>query len=251
MAQAVLAKTEYAYDPRTRLTIVLCLSSLSVFISDVRWLLGIFAAAFLLTLLFKGKILFAVKQFKWLLPMFVMLCFAQSLFGAAEGVLLQLGSLKLLSLYGIRQAALFSLRIVIVVLSATILLPESSRRMIQALSQMHCPYELAFMVTTAVRFMSVIREEFSNSLHAVQMRGADLKHIPMDKRMKVYTYILLPVMSSTLFRARQLSISLDLRGFRRSKERSSYFRLKMSAKDWMIIILALAITAACLLIYFL
>ena len=251
MSQAVIAKKEYAYDPRVSLCIVICLSALAVIFTDVLWLAGLFMLSLLAATIFRGRLDIAIAQLRWLIPMFFMLCIVQSIFNSSDNILLHIGSVKILTGEGIAAAALFTFRIIIVVLSASILFKESSRRIIQALSQMHCPYEIAFMTSVAVRFLSVIREEFKNSLYAVQMRGADLKKIPLKQRAKVYSFILLPVMSSTLFRAKQLSLSLELRGFRRSRERTSYFYLTMQKKDWLIIILSLICTLTLAILYFL
>lgn len=250
MTQKIPAKAQYSCDPRLRLTAVLCLSTLSVCFNELISLLWLLAASLLFCLLFGAPLLTLVKQLRWLLPMFLLLALVQSLFNVDSEVLLQLGRLRLLTAYGLRQAGLFSLRILIVVSSACILLKESTRRLIQALSQMHMPFELVFMVSTAVRFMGVIRDEFRNSLHAIQLRGVDLQHIPLKQRMKVYSYLLLPVMTTTLSRARQLSLSVDLRGFRRSKQRISYFTLTLSLRDKLLIALFGLITLVILVLYY-
>ena len=244
------APAEYAYDPRTRLCFVLCLSSLSIMLNSPLWLAGVFVITLVIAAFFGKGFASSIRFVRWVLYMAVFLLVLQSVFGIGNRVFLQVGGITLLTDYGINAAVLFALRMSVIIISASILLCENSRRMVQAMVQMRLPYEIAFMVSTAIRFMRMLSEEMSNSLLAIQLRGVNLKKIPVRKRVMVYTYLLLPVLSGAIFKARQLSLSLELRGFRLSHQRTSYFRLEMTKKDRLIIAVTILFTVILIVAYF-
>ena len=241
---------EYAYDPRTRLCFVLCLSGLAIVINSPLWLAGVFVITLVIAVFFGGGISSSMRFTRWILYMAVFLLLLQSIFGAADRVYLAIGGITLLTDYGIISALLFALRMSVIIISASILLCENSRRMVQAMVQMRMPYEIAFMVSTAIRFMRMLSEEMNNSLLAIQLRGVNLKKIPVRKRVTVYTYLLLPVLSGAIFKARQLSLSLELRGFKLYHQRTSYFRLELTKKDKVLIFLTILFTVIIIAAYF-
>ena len=245
-----MKKQGSAFDPRTRLAIVVCLSGMSIVFSSLWWMSGLFLFTLLTAVFFGGKFWVLLRRFVWVFYMFVALLLLQSIFNGGEPVYLALGTVKLITAPGLASALLFALRIVIIVLSASILLQESSRRMTQALVQLRVPYELAFMTSVALRFVKILMEEMGNSLIAIQLRGVNLKKIPLRKRMSVYTYLFLPVLSGAIFKARQLSLSLELRGFKLHDSRTSYFSLCLQRADWLVIACMFLLTAAALIVYF-
>lgn len=244
-----LSDKKTAFDPRVRLLLVICLSSMGVLISRPWFLLAVLFITMLLVILLGGSFIVLLKRMRWAAYLFVFFTIIQSIFGSGEP-LIAIGSITLVSAYGLEQASLFALRMGIIILSATLLLEEDSSHLIQGLVQCKVPYELAFMTLIAIRFLPLMLEEMQNSVTAIQLRGVDLKHIPLNKRLKVYTYLLLPVLSQTVFRARELSMSLDLRGFGLSKPRTHYVVLQATARDKRFMVLTLIFTAVVLVIYY-
>jgi energy-coupling factor transport system permease protein len=101
---------------------------------------------------------------------------------------------------------------------------------------MKLPYEIAFMVLLAIKFLPLFKEEFVDSIIAVQLAGADLVRIPLKKKLSLYTYILMPAVTKALNRARYISLSMESRGFRIYPTRTSYCKLLMNKKDYAAIV---------------
>ena len=60
--------------------------------------------------------------------------------------------------------------------------------LIYGLIAMRLPYELAFMVLLAIKFLPLFKEEFTDSIIAVQLAGTDLIKIPLGKLCHIITY---------------------------------------------------------------
>jgi len=142
------------------------------------------------------------------------------------------------------------LRMMIIIVSATIMRGSSSREIIQALVQWKIPYEIAFMVSLAIRFLPILRDEAKDVFTAIQLRGIEVEELSLYKRFKVYSYLFMPVLSGVIYRARELSTSIESRGFRAYPERTSYIKLRLSLKDYILMITSMLFTLIILILYF-
>jgi energy-coupling factor transport system permease protein len=131
--------------------------------------------------------------------------------------------------------------------SATILTTSNSREIVQGLVQWKCPYEIAFMVSIAIRFLPILKEEMLDVVIAIQLRGIELNKVKISKKVKIYKYILLPIVVNSILKAKELSSAMEMRAFRAYSTRTSYMVLKMSMTDYLII--ALSTVVASLLIF--
>lgn len=104
------------------------------------------------------------------------------------------------------------------------------------------PYELAFMVSMAVRFLPLFHEEAVNVLTAVQLRGVELKKIPWGRKTDLYRSLFFPLVYSTLVKARQMSAAMETRAFRVYPERTYMKRLKFCFADYGVILFSLSTT---------
>ena len=111
--------------------------------------------------------------------------------------------------------------LLIVIAAAVVMTTANSRDIIQGLIQWKVPYELAFMVTIAIRFLPLLQEEATDTLTALQLRGVNLKKIPILKRLRTYSYLLMPLLTSVLIKARDLSVAMEMRAFRAYPQRTS------------------------------
>jgi len=106
------------------------------------------------------------------------------------------------------------------------------------------------MVCVGLHFIPVMMQELQDSIIAVQLRGIDLKNIAVRKRVRVYTYILLPALGSAIIKAQDLAASIELRGFRAYNKRTSLIILKMHALDYIIIAVFIGGATAALIFNF-
>lgn len=233
-------------DPRTKLIQVLILSTLALIYKSLSILSLVFLAALVTALLYRVDLIAIIIRLKKLIGLMVLIALVQSLLTKEGRPILYLGGLTLVTDYGIIKSLEFILRLGIIIVSGAILSTSSSRQIIQGLIQWHCPYEIAFMVSVAIRFLPIFKEEMSDMITAVQLRGIDIKRVKFNKKMQVYKYILTPITLNSVIKAKELAAAMEMRGFRAYPRRTSYRLLKMQAYDYLIT--GLTITGAFLFI---
>ncbi len=232
-------------DPRTKLVIVLSISSLGVFVTNPWVLLGVAGASWLLAALLGGNPGGAARRWRRMLWLFIPIVLMQSVFSSGGMPLLSIGSMTLLSSGGLLKGLAMLCRLLIVVVAASIMTTSNSRDVVQGLIQWKLPYEIAFMVSLAARFLPMLGEEVRDSLIALQLRGIEPEALPLQKRLQLYSYLLMPVMVSTVIRAEQLSLAMEMRAFRAFPTRTSHRTLQLNAADyaWMLGSIAVSVTA--------
>lgn len=226
-------------DPRTKLVIVLSLSTAGVLIRSIGLLTGVLAISIIVALLFKSPFFSILQKLKRILWVIFFLILIQSIFTVNGRSVLSIGSFTIVTVEGIMLALQLVMRMMIVITSAAIMTTNSSREIIQGLVQWKVPYEVAFMVSIAIRFLPMLSEEIKDVVTAIQLRGIELEKIPIKKRIKVYSYVLMPIVASTLTKARKLSTAMETRAFGVYEDRTSYHILKMQGVDYVFIAISI------------
>lgn len=229
---------------------VFSLSSLAVFIRDIYLLGAVFLTAVITASFFTEDWKF-INRIKKFIVLFIGIAFIQSIFSPSGERLISIGNFILLTGGGLTKGIRVILRMLIIIVSAAIMRGSSAREIIQALVQCKVPYEIAFMVSLSIRFLPILGEEARDAYTAIQLRGIEIKKLSFKKRIKVYSYLFMPVISGVIFRARDLSISIEARAFRAFPERSSYIQLEMNKIDFLVILISLIFTAVIIYLYFL
>lgn len=141
---------------------------------------------------------------------------------------------------GLQNGAMFVWRIVLLVLTASVLtlttkplvLAYGLQKLLAPLSRLHVPVEqLSLMVVIAIRFIPTIMQELDRILLAQKARGFDLAALPLPKRIFAYIPILVPLLVTTVERAEQLACAIEARAFGNGRGRTSYQQLKFGAWD--------------------
>ncbi len=220
-----------APDPRIMLLIAACFSTMGAAIKQT-WLLSfVFIASVLLDAALRVDLVTLVKRLKKLLLLAGLISLLQSFSGSGE-ILLRLGKMTILTTGGLLLGANTLLRFGTVICSAAIFTLTTSRMMIQALIQLKVPYDIAFMALVALRFLPVFSEEFRDTVTAIQLRGVNLKRIPIRKKISIFKAIIMPVTYGAMDKAQKLSCAMELRAFRAFTERTSRITLKMATADY-------------------
>lgn len=226
-------------DPRVKLIIVLSLSTTAVFIKDVYYLGGILLISITISILFNSPLLSLINKFKRMLWLIVSLIFIQSIFIADGTSIITLGDITFLTIQGIMKGLQLVLRMLIIIISASIMATNTSREIVQGLVQWRIPYEIAFMVSIAIRFLPMLTDEIRDVVIAIQLRGIELEKIPLRKRIKIYSYVLMPIVANTMVKARKLSTAMEMRGFGVNENRTSYHTLQMRRIDYTVIVITI------------
>ncbi len=221
-------------DPRTKLIMVFSLSTLAVFVRDIYLLFLVLLVSLITSYIFAGNFSF-IKKMKKFIILFVGIAIIQSIFSPAGEVLFSVGSYTILTTGGLYKGIRVILRMLIIIVSATIMSSSSSRGIIQGLIQFKVPYEIAFMVSLAIRFLPVLGQEAKDAYTAIQLRGIEIEKLSFTRRLKIYSFLLMPVLTGVFFRARELSTSIEMRAFRAYPERTSYIKLVLKKRDFIVI----------------
>ena len=237
-------------DVRTKILLVLCLSTPAVLIQDPYILAGVLIISIIISILLRTGLKRVLKSLSRIWYIFFTLIIVQSIFTGSGKELLSIGGFTLLTGGGIIKGVEFMLRLLIIIVSATIMATSNQREIVQGLNQWKVPYEISFMVSIAIRFLPMLAAEIKNTLIAIQLRGIDPRKLKFLKRMKLYRYIFGPILINTVKKAQKLSIAMEARAFRAYPERTSYLILRFTGIDYLMISISLASMAAILFIYY-
>ncbi len=219
-------------DPRSKMLTVLVLTSLSVVTKDPLPAFFLLGVTLLVALLFQGNLSVLYKMLR-LLPLFLLLIPVHSFFSQEGVALLVVFSTPLMTTFGVLRVFLLFLRLTSIILASSILLSLDTRDMIQGLIQWRIPYEIAFMVQLGLSFLPLLGQELADALIAIQLRGLEIARLPLKKKLALYSYLFLPVLVGVLMKARQISMTLEMRAFRFTSRRTSFRRLTLSPLDYL------------------
>ena len=104
------------------------------------------------------------------------------------------------------------------------------------------PYEIAFMLSSAVSFAPTMLEECSIIFNAMQARGLELKG-GIRSKIKALKYVLFPLVVNILRAGRKLAIAADTRGFRANRHRTYVNELKLKRTDYIFLAYTVLFTA--------
>lgn len=238
------------FDVRTKLAIVAGISTTAVVIQHAYVLTLLLIISIVLSALFYGKPGKTIAATRRLWYVFIAIVIMQSIFNRTGSPLLALDGFAILTDVGLVKGIEFLLRISVIIFSATIAASSDHREVVQGLVQLRIPYEVAFMVSVGIRFLPLLRAEFVDVMTAIQLRGVDIRKIPLKKKLRVYSYIFTPIMAGAIKKARDLSTAMEARAFRAYPERTSYLVLRFLPKDYIVMIATLIFTAAIFIVYY-
>ncbi|WP_352419111.1 energy-coupling factor transporter transmembrane component T [Proteiniborus sp.] len=237
-------------DPRTKLIIVFLISAIAIIIDELLLLIVLLSLTFLICKVLSIDLLEVAKKLKKLWTFFFVLAFIQSIFTSGGEPVLAIGNIKILTTDGLVSGISVVIRMTIIICSALIIASSPIMKTIYGLIAMKLPYEIAFMVLIAIKFLPIFREEFLNSVIAVQLSGISLEKVPLKEKISIYKYILMPSIVKALDKARYISISMESRGFRAYECRTSYCKLQMRKIDYVLIFATTLIALMIILLQF-
>ncbi len=139
------------------------------------------------------------------------------------------------------------IRIIIMISSFSIFfLTVDPNELSLSLISMRVPYPYAFSFSLAFRFVPTISFEAQNIIDAQQSRGYELQKKGLINQVKNLFPLLIPLIICAIRRAFNVAEALESRAFGSKKERTYYYTIQFSYKDWiftvfLIIILIISI----------
>ena len=100
------------------------------------------------------------------------------------------------------------------------------------------------MMTIALRFIPTLIEETDKIMNAQKARGADFSSGSVVRRVKALVPVLIPLFVSSFKRADELATAMECRGYRGDVGRTKYVRMKMHARDVLVLLFFIIFGAA-------
>lgn len=127
------------------------------------------------------------------------------------------------------------IRIIIMISSFSLFfLTVDPNELTLSLISMKIPFEFAFSFSLAFRFVPTISIEAQNIIDAQQSRGYELRKKGVIRQVKNLFPLLIPLIICSVKRAFNVAEALESRAFGSRKERSYYFTIHYTYKDWII-----------------
>ncbi len=229
---------------------VTCLSTLAVVIRDLPLLILLSILTFTISLVLKSPLWIALKRFRPLIFLFVSMVFIQSIFSQEGNSIIRVGRLILLTDVGMGKGLMVILRMSMMIMCATILMTSTVRILVQGLIQLKIPYEIAFMVMIGLKWIPLLGEEFRDVMTALELRGVNIKKLTIRKKIKIYTYMITPVLTGTIVQSQKMAIAMTCKGLRACEGRTSYIVLRFKWFDYVVMGLSLCVFVIFLGIYY-
>ena len=241
-------------DPRTKI-ILSVFFIVTVFLANNPITLA-FLALVTCILIFISRISFSV-MFKAIKPLVFILTFTAILnvfLTKGEGA--PLLSFWVVTVYeeGIVRAAFMFFRVIIFILSSTVLLTYTTspisltdgiESLLAPLKKIKVPvHSFAMMMSIALRFIPILVEETEKIMNAQKSRGADFSSGGLVKRAKALIPILIPLLASAFNRADELATAMECRCYRGDNNRTKLVKLEYKPRDFIFMVTFVAIFAA-------
>ena len=233
-------------DPRAKLLTILLLTSLAIVFRNPLWMLGLALCSLFFAVVMGSDFVRFLKRFRHFITLLIGVAFIQIIFVRTGTPMLRVGDFTLVYSDGFNRGVATGIRFFVILCAASIMSAENHRRVTQSLLQMKVPYVFAFMMSIAFRFLPLFATAFSEAMTALQLRGIELKEVPLGKKIRLFTYLLLPVIAEAIIRAQDLAIAMEARGFRALPKRTSLMQLRFKPLD-IILIIALPLFFAAVL----
>ncbi|MGV8905790.1 MAG: energy-coupling factor transporter transmembrane component T family protein [Acetobacterium sp.] len=232
-------------DPRTKIILVLCLTSMVLIVENIWFVLGIGAISISCALLMNVQFFEMIRRYKRIFILLLSISIIQSVFTADPHVVIALLGIPILTEKGIALGIKTFVRMLVILTSGIIMSTSNYRETIQGLIQWKIPYKIAFMTSLSLRFIPVFMDEIRDSMVALQLKGIDLKKIPFGKKTQLYVYLFTPIVLSSLKHAEEIAIVMESRAFGAYPTRVEYLLLSLKRRDYSI----MALTVILSLIY--
>lgn len=206
-------------DPRTKIIMIIAISTAAMVVKNIWMQLGLLCFTVLILAIGGVNLRRQLSQAKIAVGMVLFLFLLQAIFGRAE------------------LGALLSVRLLIIIMSALLLLTGEARDYLLGLVQWKIPYEIAYMVIIGLHFFPILKEEALDVYYSIQLRGTELQKASLKKKLSAYLKLSLPILAGAMERAKDTSISMEARSFRAYPKRTYMRKLKLKARDVILMVL--------------
>ncbi len=155
--------------------------------------------------------------------------------------------LLLITETGLTYAAVTSMRLFLIVLVAGLLFDYPFTDYLRAFRAWKIPYEISFLIASTIHFIPMFRRQITVIREALQVRGIRLGDIPVLKRGKAISCLVVPIVAGVLNDVKYRSISLEMRGFRYRKMRTDFMLERLTMWDYLVQVVGILLFSLVLL----
>lgn len=228
-------------DPRVKLLWVALCTTQALFFFRPVWMAGLCLFSLAGALLMGADLKAFAVRFRRFLSLLLTIALVQVLFVRSGTPLLMIREYTVVTYDGLSRGMITAMRFFVILCSASVMAGENSRRVIAALTKMGVPYIFSFMLMTALRFLPFFGAAFSDAMTAIQLRGIQPKNIRLDKKLRLYGSLMMPVVADAVVKAQELATVMEARGFGAMTKRTSYIQVIMTPVDWLYVVSFLGI----------
>ncbi len=147
------------------------------------------------------------------------------------------------------HAALMSLRFIDLLLAGLLFLSVTSLEDLSAgLVLLGLPYPAAFALSLSFRLVIVFAATGQTIVEAQKVRGNNVEHGPILRRIRSYAPLLIPLILNGLKRADTLRAALESKGFSPKNRVRTGEKYRMRVQDWLAILVSLALVGAAIVL---
>ncbi len=235
-----IESTLHRMDPRTKIVLLVFLIVTIFLINN--------PAAYLLTALFTLWIIRLSKvpvsmYFKSLKPIWFVIIFTAvlNIFLTPGTKIYIAGHGMPMTWEGLFLAGKMALRLVLLLITSSALtyttspitLTDGIEKLLKPLAKLGVPtYELAMMMSIAIRFIPTLIEETEKIMKAQQARGADFESGSVLKRVKALAPMLVPLFISAFRRADELAVAMESRCYQGGEHRTRLHEIHFARLDF-------------------
>ncbi|MBR3242010.1 MAG: energy-coupling factor transporter transmembrane protein EcfT [Parasporobacterium sp.] len=225
-------------DPRVKLLgVVIYIASVFI-INNIFGYIYVIAALGILIWLSKVPLSYILKGLKPVWVLVIMAMFFNLFF--TDGDILWSWWIFRISTQGILRALFFGLRLICVIIGASMLtytttptnLTAGLEKVFQPLNKIRFPgHEIAMMMSIALRFIPIVVEEVNKILKAQLARGAEFDSGGIVVKVKGMIPVMIPLFISAFRRASDLATAMESRCYSGGEGRTKMYPLEYHKRD--------------------
>ena len=230
-------------DPRTKILALIFLI-VSIFVAD-NWASYAPVSAFTLLVVLISRV--SLKTYlKGLKPILFVIVFTAVLnvFLTPGEKIVLLGYTTPMTWEGLVLAGKMALRLVLLIMASSALtyttspitLTDGIEKLLKPFAKLGLPtYELAMMMSIAIRFIPTLIEETEKIMKAQKARGADFESGSLIRRIKALAPMLVPLFISAFRRADELAVAMESRCYQGGENRTRLNEIHFAQIDFIAI----------------
>lgn len=239
-------------DIRPKITWFICTVVLAFVFWDPIYLFVILSSTMILGYIIKIPLDKFLSLMKILLIPLIFIFTYETLFYRGKTILFYIipktngfGPYIAITLEGVMLGITFLLRILIMVMASSLLtFTTPIYHFIAFLRKIRFPYQIAFVITTAIRFIPVLERDALATIDAQKARGAELEASKgFLQIIKTYVPIMIPMLIGAIRRSETLGMAMIARGFGATDKWTDFYEIKAKKSDYFYTFLFLAILA--------